>query len=172
MRQIIVTVFILLYAINVFADNKTDLYIDKYKYSSFPASNKINGLFTEFLWGYINSYGGLWAQELTDRGFDDVYDYSTTLKYWQTRTNSHKLSSNYCILNPGGYNENGKFSVKLLGDTNHYEYGIYQKVFINDTVGLDFYVYTRSDKHGETWNLVVMDSLCKNVLYKSEKSAC
>ena len=57
--------------------------------------------------------------------------------------------------------------LQLNGDDEHNKYGIYQKIFINDEVGFDFYIYTKSEIPGEKWNLVIMDSMCQKELFRS-----
>ena len=100
-------------AITSQAYNRAALYIDPSRYNSFPASNKVNGIFVEFLADYVNGYGSLWSQELLDRGFDDNFDYCDSLKFWQKWTSNTQFQRKHWLLKEGGYNANGKYSPSI-----------------------------------------------------------
>ena len=103
-------------------------------------SGKLFGDFIEFLNHYVNSPRGMWAQELQDRSFD-MYDTVTWdksrfwFKFGKVENAKHKWQ-----LSNDKYNENGKFSSQFKTDTDD-EIGIYQWVYMNDSVNHQFYVY-------------------------------
>lgn len=126
----------------------------------------MNGGFIEFLLNYVNGYGGMWAQEITDRGFD--YISGQQYKYWDFWY-SQEGKFDFVKNISGGYNENGLYGIEFTGDGTT-ESGIFQKVYVNDKVSHKFYIYTKNKDLGATGKLklVAFDSDFKNRFFEKE----
>lgn len=111
----------------------------------YKISNLLFGGFLEFVTNVIDSPTGLWAQDLLDRGFDIPREDWQTSSYW----NIHKEGQGAFgfHLNPGGYNKRGTHMqhIEATNTTTGSMAGVYQNIFQNDTVGMDFYVYMRGN---------------------------
>ena len=129
-------------------------------------SKYTNGGFIEFLLNYSNGYGGMWAQEICDRGFDYIPLGSNQHKYWNYWYNTNK-HTDFVKYIDGGYNEYGKYSIEISGDGN-LESGIYQKIYINDSISHDFYIYIKNKNAVGTAKLVLFDSLMLQRVFEKE----
>lgn len=111
----------------------------------YKISNLLFGGFLEFVTNVIDAPTGLWAQDLLDRGFDIPREDWQTSSYWQTYQEGpgeYKMQ-----LNGGGYNSRGNYCQYISAKNTNVGsmVGVYQNVFQNDTVGIDFYLYMRGN---------------------------
>ncbi|MGI6369275.1 MAG: T9SS type A sorting domain-containing protein [Ignavibacteria bacterium] len=126
----------------------------------------MNGGFIEFLLNYVNGYGGMWAQEITDRGFD--YISGQKYKYWDFWY-SQEGKFDFVKNVSGGYNENGLYGIEFTGDGTT-ESGIFQKIYVNDKVSHKFYIYTKNKDLAATGKLklVAFNSDFTNRFFEKE----
>jgi len=82
-------------------------------------SKLVNGIYIEFLGGFINGAGGIWAQELNDRGFDFMCGNRDTLCQWKRWSTNPNPENKHWILEDSCYNENGRYSIRITGDSNN-----------------------------------------------------
>ncbi|MCX6147430.1 MAG: hypothetical protein NTW25_09315 [Candidatus Kapabacteria bacterium] len=129
-----------------------------------PISQKLFGGFVEFLLDYINGTNGMWAQELKDRGLDlNAKDFSSS-EEWKIYVIGKDTKSE---LLKGGYNLNGQYFQRLTVSNNNSQIGIYQTVYINDTVKYDFYLYAKSP---QKTNLIIsyIDTITKKTYFQTQ----
>ncbi len=127
------------------------------------------GNFLDFLNNFINGSDGIWAQEITNRGFDfrDLYEAGISV-HWSKDTN--EVSGNEILLLDGGYNKNGRYFQRIVNPENESKQALYQKVYVYDTVGSNFYVYLRSDSLFGKVSVVFKDTITEKVYYSRELS--
>lgn len=117
-----------------------------------PISKNIFGGFVEFLLDYINGENGMYAQELKDRGMDMNYRHISSADDWEVYSTGKGTKAE---LLKGGYNLNGQNYQKLSSSSFISKIGVYQNVYINDTVDYDFYMYAKSyEKNNITLTLI------------------
>ena len=110
----------------------------------YKISNLLFGGFVEFVTNVVDSPTGIWAEDLMDRGFDVcVWDNLATSKYWNTHQEGggeFKFELRF-----EGYNPQGLCSqyISAKNTVAGSRAGVYQTIFQNDTVGMDFYIYFR-----------------------------
>lgn len=104
------------------------------------SSQKIYGMFAEFILDWVNGPDGIWAQEFMHRGFDQQSgEFNGTANYWD------KFGENTLIeLVRGGYNQNGVYYQKIV--TENDAGGISQNIQIDGEVENDFYIYARAEE--------------------------
>jgi alpha-N-arabinofuranosidase len=120
--------------------------------ASTQISKNIFGGFVEFLLDYINGENGMCAQELKDRGMDLNYRHISSADDWEVYSTGKGTKAE---LLKGGYNLNGQNYQKLSSSSFISKIGVYQNVYINDTVDYDFYMYAKSyEKNNITINLI------------------
>jgi alpha-N-arabinofuranosidase len=125
---------------------------------------EIFGGFIELVEHFVNGPRGHWAQEITNRGFD-IPDsiWSGTAKGWKKRWFTYDYDwTTYDTLM---YNRNGKYSQKIIKESDLGEIGISQQVFLNDSVGHNFYIYYFSNIGNDSLRLSIYDSLKKSIVY-------
>jgi len=134
----------------------------------YKISNLLFGGFLEFVTNVIDSPTGIWGQDLLDRGFDVSNSEGTTSASWKIYKEGY--GEYQTKLNPGGYNKRGAFEQYLSAKnaSRGSMLGVYQTVFQNDTVGLDFYLYFKGNiKQNESYNglyLYVFDTTMTRLL--------
>ncbi|MBM2816686.1 MAG: hypothetical protein HW421_3448 [Ignavibacteria bacterium] len=124
-------------------DVTTNIYSNDVLFHTNP--RMYNGIFVEFLYDFVDGENGLWAQELLDRGFDyNMESNPEALKYWKITSEPGIDATQYIKLSKDMYNPNGVNSVLLL-PTFGKSVRISQTIRICDSVGLNFYIYARSN---------------------------
>ncbi|MGA2298194.1 MAG: T9SS type A sorting domain-containing protein, partial [FCB group bacterium] len=131
-------------------------------------SKLVNGIYIEFLGGFINGAGGIWAQELNDRGFDFMCGNRDTLCQWKRWSTNPNPENKHWILEDSCYNENGRYSIRITGDSNNNLYGLYQNILINDEVPHQFYIYSQSPYTETFFKIIIYDTLFQKKLYESD----
>lgn len=128
----------------LFSDNYTSaVYITLHQTNLKPVTNMIFGGFTEMLMGYVNGDMGIWAQELVDRGFDmDSCENHTHSCLWNEIKSS---DSSELQLTVDRFNLNGIYSQKFINYSDTSYSGIAQEFLASDTIGYDFYIYTKGN---------------------------
>jgi len=118
-------------------------------------SNKLFGLFVEFLSDYINGPGGMWAQEFADRGFDLPFCKGANIGcVWHDTLSAGNPESQNWI---GGYNPNGRFYKKLISYFDDGFNGVYQEISYSDTVTHELYVYYRGTVNKGSAKIIIFD---------------
>ncbi len=137
-------ILILLIIYNISFSKDAKIFVENKILEDKIVTRKLFGSFIEFLRHYVNGSRGLWAQELDDRSFDlpdtDLWIKSERWKRWGDTSNSN----NVWALSRDRYNKNGEYSQKLQAYGNN-EVGIYQYVYLNDSVSHTFYIYHKGD---------------------------
>ena len=123
------------------------------------------GNFFEFISNFINGSYGLWAQEINNRGFDlsDAEPKDGASDFWY-RFNPLQTSDNKLELLTGGYNPNGKYFQRITKFTND-DFGIYQNVYVYDTVGGDFYIYLKTKTPGTKAKIMLCDTAGNSLFF-------
>lgn len=124
--------------------------IDLNDVQSAKLTNKTFGGFIEPLLNFVNDQLGIWAQEFYDRGFDldsaNLHvltpDSNTTSSRWEIYRSG---DSSRLKLVDGGYNENGLFAQSLKNYTDTSVCGVYQNILASDSLGYNFYIYTKGN---------------------------
>ncbi len=124
-------------------------------------SNLHFGGFIEFIRDFVNGPFGFWSQEFLDRGFDYSDSNDIWLKYWQKHGESDK---NLIQRDDGGYNENGRFYVSIQNSENTFS-GVYQTIYVDDTVSLDLYFYSRGIVESGQIEARIYDLELNNLIY-------
>ena len=132
--------------------------------SQTPISKNANGGFIEFLLDYTNGYGGMWAQEIYDRGFDFIK--SDKHKYWSYWYDT-KGEFDFIKYIYGGYNENGKYGIEISGN-GIIESAIYQKIYIENNISHTFYIYVKNNNASGVAKFVAFDSNFTTRLFEKE----
>jgi len=122
------------------------------------------GGFTEFLLDYINGSMGIWAQEVFDRGFDITnyapYDYKSE---WRIRNEN----SGNMIYRVGGYNKNGLNFINYNGTNSDSRASIFQKIFIDDSVDYEFYIYAKTSLDSQNFYIRLL-SLENEIIFEKQ----
>ena len=128
------------------------------------------GNFIEFLNDFVNGDNGMWAQELTNRGFDKITESIQGIAWcWNKYGLNSDLDSIQLI--EGGYNPNGKYFQRIVKKSDKGKVGVFQKVYVYDTVGGKFYVYLRGEAINGRVKLMINDTLTDNTLFTQEISS-
>lgn len=130
-------------------------------------SNLHFGGFIEFIRDFVNGPFGFWSQELVDRGFDNTIFDSTWLKDWKKYGENE---TNVISIINGGYNENGKNYVKIKNSENDFA-GVYQKIYVDDTVSLELYFYSRGKVEKGNMEIRIYDDELENIIYSHKFEA-
>lgn len=166
-KHLILICFCLLFSCsNLLSAADATITIDPTSVNPHPISNYLNGGFIEFLFSYVNGPMGLWAQEIHDRGFEEVKAPNKpeeVLYHWK-RYNADKEQVQ---LTAGGYNKSDKYQLQITGSSNK-ELGIYQQVWLSDTVTHKFYIYTKSQNASGTAKIILFDTRNETILFQKE----
>jgi alpha-N-arabinofuranosidase len=156
----------LIFSLNYAYSTVSTIKIDTLRVKSEKVPKTIFGVFVDFLNNFINGSDGLWAQELMNRGFDhEDYTYPGISYFWKmygTLKDKDKIE-----LLKGGYNENGTYFQRITNTNEKSELGIYQNVYVYDTVGGDFYVYLKGNTNNAKVKISLLDTL-NNQIYFTE----
>lgn len=122
------------------------------------------GGFIELVEHFVNGPRGHGAQEITNRGFD-LHDsiWSGTAKGWKKRW--FRNDNDWTSFDTLKFNRNGKFSQKITKESESEEIGISQQVFLNDSVGHNFYIYFLGNIGNDSLRLSIYDSLKNLIVY-------
>ena len=136
-----------------------------------PKSGKITpllfGNFIEFGNDWINGDKGFWAQELIDRGFDMPDNISAGVSRKWNKYNLNNLQDSIQLLE-GGYNPNGRFYQRLIKNSISSKIGIYQNVYVYDSLGNNFYIYLKSNNLKGSIKLLLNDTLNDITYFSAE----
>ena len=166
MKKIFVMlIFIFCYAYEGFSQDTISIKI----ISKEPVKSKITpllfGNFFEFLNDFINGDYGLWAQELYNRGFDLAEGNSPD--NWKTFVKPEFPEDSVTICS-GGYNPNGKYYLRIKNNNINSASGLFQNVYVYDTVGGLFYVYLKSGTSPGKVFLQFSDTSSKEIFFQEE----
>jgi alpha-N-arabinofuranosidase len=127
----------------------------------------LSGCFIEFMQNFINGSYGMWAQELQNRGFDmEDFDWNDNASFhWNVWGQSIKKKNELKLID-GGYNPNGKYFQRIIKAIRDSVFGIYQTVYVYDTLGGDFYVYLRSDSDSMIAKIMLCDTADNEVMFE------
>ncbi len=167
MKKTTYILIILLTSIHLSAAETATIVVKSDKVNPHKISPYLNGGFIEFVIDFVNGTCGIWSQELTDRGFDYILGNGKheSWNYWHSPAGNYNFTKKI----EGGYNENGIYSIKISGNGN-IESGIYQKIYISDTVPHKFYIYARNidaDENGVA-KLVLFNEDFTNRIYEQK----
>ncbi len=139
----IILILLLGISLNSFSQQRADVYLDLKTEEQKEISPYIYGGFMEMLRDFVNGSLGIWAQEISDRGFDNknLNEFQLPLN-WQPY--SEVDETEFYSLKEGGYNPNGKSYIRL-SCTEDFFRGIKQTVYVNPNVNHTFYFYAKSD---------------------------
>lgn len=135
----IIIINLLSFGTVAYSQQEAYIRIELDKPSKDTISNLHFGGFIEFIRDFVNGPFGFWSQEFLDRGFDYPQETGDWLKYWQKYGESER---NLILLKRGGYNQRGEHYVNLQ-NSEHAFSGVYQTIYVDDTVDLDLYFYCR-----------------------------
>lgn len=127
-------------------DSKAKINIDVNQYSDRGPTSKHFGLFIEFLEDYVNGPGGMWAQEIMDRGFDLPNCQGVNIGCVWKDSVSQGNPMPYFI--EGGYNENGRYFKRMISQYDSGFAATYQQIAISDTTTHSAYVYYKGKSYG------------------------
>lgn len=146
MKKIIFLAFVLFAITAVSAEKTATLNIKKNEFHKDKATRDIFGGFIELVSNFVNGENGLWAQELINRGFDNILyptlNSSGIVSNWDFEFDT--LSESSIKQWSQNYNPNGSWCLKFE-QANNKRVSIRQNFILTDSVDYDFYVYTRSD---------------------------
>ncbi|MDR0927622.1 MAG: T9SS type A sorting domain-containing protein [Ignavibacteria bacterium] len=130
-------------------------------------SNLINGGFIEFLNDFVNGPTGMWAQEIFDRGFEEVYRQRQEYYHWKryfadNDTIAHK---NNVEIIYGGYNRSDSNQLRITNATE-VESGIYQSIQLNDEISHTCYIYVHTENANGIAKIVLFDTLNQQRIYE------
>ncbi len=131
-------------------------------------SSQLFGSFFEYFPGHINGEYGFWAQELTNRGFDFPDYIGRGASFFWDLFNPDSNRKAKLRMRRGGYNLNGEYYQQITKTDSLGYFGIYQTVYVYDTVGGDFYVYLRTRGNTERAHLLLCDTLTNEILWKGD----
>ncbi len=160
-------IFLILFLVcfNTILSQETTIKIN----SLVPENDKITklmyGSFLEFLNDFINGDFGLWAQELKNRGFDEMEFYSP--RYW-TLSYNQQIQNDKANMIYGGYNPNGLYYINFSNNDAHSISSLNTKVYVYDSVGGDFYVYLKSPSNAGKVYFQLSDTISNEIYFKEE----
>ncbi|MDT3738617.1 MAG: T9SS type A sorting domain-containing protein [Candidatus Kapabacteria bacterium] len=136
-------------------EKEASIVIDKNNSYSKKATSKLFGGFIEYLRDYVNGSGGLWAQELLDRGFDAYPCENINIGcVWKDTASSVNAIPE---LIQGGYNPNGKYFKRLTSINDDGFCSTYQTITYCDTISHTIYLYYRGMVESGSAKIIVMD---------------
>ena len=133
----------------------------------YKISKNLNGGFIELLLDYVNGFGGMWAQEIRDRGFEEFHIDGTTPYHWDSWFSSNE---NRGIVNfvEGGYNKVDRYQLMITGASKT-ESGVVQSLKLNDEVSHYFYIYARGENtNGGIAKIILFDEQNENRIFEEE----
>jgi len=148
--------FVLFASGNIQAEQNATIDVHTKIVNPHKISKNLNGGFIELLLDYVNGFGGMWAQEIRDRGFEEPNDNNTGLFYWNRWFASNENQGTVTIV-AGGYNKVDKYQL-MITDATVTESGIMQDLKLDDEVSHYFYIYTRSEN-------TMVGSMAKIILF-------
>jgi len=135
-------VFILIGTHNIQAEQSAIIDVHTKIVNPHKISKNLNGGFIELLLDYVNGFGGMWAQEIRDRGFEEPNDNNTGLFHWNRWFASNENQGTVTTV-AGGYNKSDKYQL-AISNASQTESGVSQKIHLNDEISHYFYIYSRS----------------------------
>jgi alpha-N-arabinofuranosidase len=115
----------------------------------------------------VNGPFGFWSQEFLNRGFDYTDTATNWLKDWKKHGENEM---NVISRIAGGYNENGRNYVKIENSTHGFA-GVYQTIYVDDTVSLELYFYSRGKVESGEMEIRIYDDDLQNLLYSHKYDA-
>ena len=165
---ILVTIVLLIFNVNVYAEQKATIDVHTKIVNPHKISKLLNGGFIELLLDYVNGFGGMWAQEIEDRGFEELRG-RADVDYWHWThwfaSNENQGSVDFV---EGGYNKNDKYQLRI-NNASETESGIYQKIYLNDEVSHYFYIYAIGENtNGGIAKIILFDEQNEIRLFEKE----
>ncbi|MDR0927772.1 MAG: T9SS type A sorting domain-containing protein [Ignavibacteria bacterium] len=169
MIKIIPLLLLFAISISLHADNTAKITINTKNVNSNKISKLINGGFIELANDFVNGYCGLWAQEIMDRGFEEVYNERETYQHWSRYFNDRDTVANKdnVTIVEGGYNRTDNNQLRIE-NAEYVESGIYQLIRINDEISHNCYIYARSENANGVAKIVLFDTLNQQRFFEKE----
>ncbi|GAB1371623.1 hypothetical protein MASR1M45_16850 [Candidatus Kapaibacterium sp.] len=165
-RILLIPFFLISFAMNSKSEQDLDatIRVKSFQVNDEKIPKTIFGIFIEFINNFINGPAGLWAQELTNRGFDfDDKVVPGVSLHWNLH--SKKNNSDLVQLVDGGYNNNGKYFQRITNQFSDSYTAISQKVYLYDTVTSNFYIYLKSETDDSQFKVSIYDTLINTELF-------
>lgn len=125
------------------------------------------GAFMEFVMDKVNSPTGMYAQEFRNRGFDiNAWAEHKVSIFWR-KYQKEGVSAKWDMFS-GGYNPNGKYYQQIEIENDGGEAGIYQKVYMEEGIPHQFYIYFRGNCKDSPVEIRIYDTLNGNLIFMGE----
>ena len=157
----------LLLNVDLYAEQTAKIDVNTKIINPHKISKLLNGGFIELLLDYVNGFGGMWSQEIEDRGFEEIRGNGTDYWHW-TRWFASNANQGIVKFVEGGYNKNDKYQL-MISNAAETESGIFQNIKLNDEVSHYFYIYARGENTNDgIAKLIIFDEQNKNKLFEKE----
>jgi alpha-N-arabinofuranosidase len=141
MKTLLITLIILVFSIHLLISEEAEINIKLKKPHTHKINKNVHGAFIEMIRDFVNGPLGIWAQDLRDRGFDQVIEGSDVPQYWDV---FHETTEDANLISMwGGYNQNGLRYPRLNSYSKNGICGISQMAYVSAGVESDFYVWAR-----------------------------
>lgn len=163
-KNIIVIIVVFLTSILQVRPIEPQLTINTSIVSKDTIPKELFGGFIELVEHYVNGPRGHWSQELLNRGFDiNDSKWSGVAQFWQKRW--FKFPYDYIQHDTLKFNRFGRFSQKIIKESDTGEIGVSQQVYLNDSIGHSFYIYFLGNIGIDSLVLSLYDSIRKEIVY-------
>lgn len=168
MKNIVkIITLLLLFSLCTYAGQTASIIVNTKVVNPHKISKYLNGGFIELLADYTNGFGGMWAQEIEDRGFEEVYNNRTVYYHW-TRWFANNEDKGLVEIVLGGYNKLDSNQL-MITNAEKTESGMYQKIYLNDEISHDFYIYVKGENtNGGIAKIVFFDTNFTQRIYEKE----